>query len=170
MLNYSKNSKLFTTEKKCNFLRVFSTPKFVRIYVFFKKIMGSTRSHPLPPGIFVKMPSPPLARSQPISAWYNEAETIVAPSEFDDWTEKDFDDEIKRLQKRVKELETEKIKKRVDRALVWDDDDDIMNDPDVRKMVENGEHICHMFDGECLACEMDEEVSVLTEEVVANHL
>ena len=153
---------------------MFSTPKFVRIYVFFKKIMGSTRSHPLPPGIFVKMPSPPLARSQPISAWYNEAETIVAPSEFDDWTEKDFDDEIKRLQKRVKELETEKIKKRVDRALVWDDDDDIMNDPDVRKMVENGEHICHMFDGECLACEMDEdedddgEVRVLTEEEVQN--
>jgi hypothetical protein len=32
-----------------------------------------------------------------------------------------------------------------------------MNDPDVRKMVENGEHICHMFDGECLACEMDED-------------
>jgi hypothetical protein len=27
-----------------------------------------------------------------------------------------------------------------------------------------------MFDGECLACEMDEEVSVLTEEVVAIHL
>jgi hypothetical protein len=24
-------------------------------------------------------------------------------------------------------------------------------------MVENGEHICHMFDGECLACEMDED-------------
>ena len=53
--------------------------------------------------------------------------------------------------KRLKELETEKIKKRVDRALVWDDDDDIMNDPDVREMVERGEHICHMFDGECLA-------------------
>jgi hypothetical protein len=97
-------------------------------------------------------------------------EIPATSNEFDDWTEKDFDDEIKRLQKRVKELETEKIKKRVDRALVWDDDDDIMNDPDVRKMVENGEHICHMFDGECLACEMDEEVSVLTEEVVANHL
>ena len=129
---------------------MFSTPKFVRIYVFFKKIMGSTRSHPLP----VEMPA--------------------TSNEFDDWTEKDFDDEIKRLQKRVKELETEKIKKRVDRALVWDDDDDIMNDPDVRKMVENGEHICHMFDGECLACEMDEdedddgEVRVLTEEEVQN--
>ena len=97
-------------------------------------------------------------------------EIPATSNEFDDWTEKDFDDEIKRLQKRVKELETEKIKKRVDRALGWDDDDNIMNDPDVRKMVENGEHICHMFDGECLACEMDEEVSVLTEEVVANHL
>ena len=77
----------------------------------------------------------------------------------------------------VKELETEKIKKRVDRALVWDDDDDIMNDPDVRKMVENGEHICHMFDGECLARvdedeedeeEYDGEVRVLTEEEVLN--
>jgi hypothetical protein len=32
-----------------------------------------------------------------------------------------------------------------------------MNDPDVCKMVENGEHICHMFDGECRACTMDEE-------------
>jgi len=38
-----------------------------------------------------------------------------------------------------------------------EDDDDIMHDPDVRKMVENGEHICHMFDGECLACMMDED-------------
>jgi hypothetical protein len=27
MPNYSKNSKLFTMEKKCNFLRMFSTPK-----------------------------------------------------------------------------------------------------------------------------------------------
>jgi len=38
-----------------------------------------------------------------------------------------------------------------------EDDDDIMHDPDVCKMVENGEHICHMFDGECLACTMDED-------------
>jgi hypothetical protein len=82
--------------------------------------MGSTRSHPLP----VEMPA--------------------TSNEFDDWTEKDFDDEIKRLQKRV---------------------DDIMNDPDVRKMVENGEHICHMFDGECLACEMDEDEDEDEEEV-----
>ncbi len=107
--------------------------------------MGSTRSHPLPPGIFVQMPSPP------------PVEMPATSNEFDDWTEKDFDDEIKRLQKLVKELETEKIKKRVNRALVWDDDDDIMNGPDVCKMVENGEHICHMFDGECRACTMDEE-------------
>ena len=53
-----------------------------------------------------------------------------------------------------------------------EDDDDIMHDPDVREMVERGEHICHMFDGECLACEMDEdeddEVRVLTEEEVQN--
>jgi len=130
---------------------------------FSSKNMGSSRSHPLPPGIFVEMPSPPPTRSQPISA-----------------TNKKLEDEIKRLQKRVKELESEKIKKRVERALVWGDDDNIMHDPDVRKMVENGEHICHMFDGECLACTMDEnedeedeedyddEVRVLTEEEVQN--
>jgi hypothetical protein len=111
--------------------------------------MGSTRSHPLPPGIFVKMPSPPLARSDPSPAWYANAETIDASNEFDNWTEKDFDEEIDRLNKRLKELD--EIKKEEY------DSDDIMNDPDVRKMVENGEHICHMFDGECLACEMDED-------------
>jgi len=32
-----------------------------------------------------------------------------------------------------------------------------MNDPDVREMVENGEHICHMFDAHCQACEDDDE-------------
>ena len=117
--------------------------------------MGSTRSHPLPPG----MPT--------------------TSSEFDGWTDQELVNEINRLTELLKIRETEKIKKRVDRALVWDDDDDIMNDPDVRKMVENGEHICHMFDGECLACEMDEdededeedydgEVRVLTEEEVQN--
>jgi len=125
--------------------------------------MGSSRSHPLPPGIFVEMPSPPPTRSQPISA-----------------TNKKLEDEIKRLQKRVKELEMQR--EVVDRVVAWDDDDDdnIMHDPDVRKMVENGEHICHMFDGECLACTMDEnedeedeedyddEVRVLTEEEVQN--
>jgi len=44
-------------------------------------------------------------------------------------------------------------------------------------MVENGEHICHMFDAPCQACEDDEdedeedyddEVRVLTEEEVEN--
>lgn len=130
---------------------------------FSSKNMGSSRSHPLPPGIFVEMPSPPPTRSQPISA-----------------TNKKLEDEIKRLQKRVKELEMQR--EVVDRVVAWDDDDDdnIMHDPDVRKMVENGEHICHMFDGECLACTMDEnedeedeedyddEVRVLTEEEVQN--
>ena len=127
--------------------------------------MGSTRSHPLPPGIFVKMPSPPLTRSQPISAWYTEAETIDASNEFDNWTEKDFDEEIDRLNKRLREIDSERVHVQ---ATPEDDDDDIMNDPDVREMVENGEHICHMFDGECLACEMDEddEVRVMTEEEV----
>ena len=100
--------------------------------------MGSTRSHPLP----VEMPA--------------------TSNEFEDWTEKDFDEEIDRLNKRLREIDSERVQ--VQETL--EDDDDIMNDPDVRKMVENGEHICHMFDGECLACEMDEEVSVLTEEEV----
>jgi hypothetical protein len=119
--------------------------------------MGSTRSHPLPPG----MPT--------------------TSSEFDGWTDQELVNEINRLTELLKIRETEKIKKRVDRALAWDDDDDIMNDPDVRKMVENGEHICHMFDGECRACqheedeeedddeeEYDGEVRVLTEEEVQN--
>jgi len=138
--------------------------------------MGCSRSHPLPPGIFVEMPSPPLVRSDPPPEWYANAETITTSSAFDEWTDKELDDEISRLQKRVKELETEKITKRVERALVWDDDDDIMHDPDVRKMVENGEHTCHMFDAPCQACEDDEEdeedyddeVRVLTEEEVEN--
>jgi len=114
--------------------------------------MGSTRSHPLPPG----MPA--------------------TSNEFDDWTEKDFDDEIDRLNKRLKELDSERVQVQ---ATPEDDEeydsDDIMNDPDVREMVERGEHICHMFDGECLACEMeeeedeeDDEVRVLTEEEVQN--
>ena len=115
--------------------------------------MGSTRSHPLP----VEMPA--------------------TSNEFEDWTEKDFDEEIDRLNKRLREIDSERVQ--VQETL--EDDDDIMNDPDVRKMVENGEHICHMFDGECLACEMDEEeeeeeeeedydgeVRVLTEEEVQN--
>ena len=100
--------------------------------------MGSTRSHPLPAGIFVEMPA--------------------TSNEFDDWTEKDFDAEIDRLNKRLRELDSERVQVQ---ATPEDDDeydsDDIMNDPDVREMVERGEHICHMFDGECLACEMDED-------------
>ena len=124
--------------------------------------MGPTRSHPLPPGIFVQMPSPP------------PVEMPATSNEFDDWTEKDFDDEIDRLNKRLKELDSERVQVQ---ATPEDDDeydsDDIMNDPDVREMVERGEHICHMFDGECLACEMEEEdydgeVRVLTEEEVQN--
>ena len=96
--------------------------------------MGSTRSHPLPPGIFV---------------------------EIDDWTEEDFDNEIKRLRERIKELKSQKVT-RVDYEEVVldppdDDDDDIMHDPDVREMVENGEHTCHMFDAPCQACEDDDE-------------
>ena len=110
--------------------------------------------HPLPAGIFVEMPA--------------------TSNEFDDWTEKDFSDEIDRLNKRLREIDSERVQVQ---PTPEDDDeydsDDIMNDPDVRKMVERGEHICHMFDGECLACEMEEEdydgeVRVLTEEEVQN--
>ena len=72
-----------------------------------------------------------------------------SPDEFDNWTEGDFDNEIKRLRERIRELEAKKVK--------CDDDDDIMHDPDVREMVENGEHTCHMFDAPCQACEDDEE-------------
>ena len=97
--------------------------------------------HPLPTGIFVEM-----------------------SNEFDDWTEEDFDREIKRLRQRVKELEAKKVT-RVDYEEVVldppddddDDDDDIMHDHDVREMVENGEHICHMFDAPCQACQEDED-------------
>lgn len=100
--------------------------------------MGSTRSHPLPTGIFVEMKPP--------------------SSEFDGWTEADFENEIKRLQERIRELEAKKVT-RVDyeEVVLDDDDDDIMNDPDIREMVENGEHICHMFDAHCQACEDDED-------------
>ena len=105
--------------------------------------MGSTRSHPLPTGIFVEMKPP--------------------SSEFDDWTGEDFENEIKRLRERIRELEAKKVK-------CDDDDDDIMNDPDIQEMVENGEHTCHMFDAHCQACEDDEddEVRVMTEEEVLN--
>lgn len=98
--------------------------------------------HPLPTGIFV---------------------------EFDDWTEEDFDREIRRLQERVRELESQKVTRVDYEEVVLDppeddddeDDDDIMNDPDIREMVENGEHICHMFDAHCQACEKDEEDQVI---------
>jgi hypothetical protein len=102
--------------------------------------MGSSRSHPLPPGIFVEMKPP--------------------PDEYENWTEKDFDDEIRRLKNRVKELKKLKKPKTLVPIQETDedeDDDDIMHDPDVREMVENGEHTCHMFDAPCQACEDDEE-------------
>ena len=38
-----------------------------------------------------------------------------------------------------------------------EDDDDIMNDPDIQEMVKNGEHTCHMFDAPCQACEDEED-------------
>ena len=110
--------------------------------------MGPTRSHPLPPGIFVEMPSPPLARSDPPPEWYTNAETIDASNEFNGWTDEDIDALISRLQKRVRELESEKAQLKATCEY----------DSGVRKMVENGEHTCHMFDAECQACEDEEEV------------
>ena len=114
--------------------------------------MGSTRSHPLPTGIFVEMKPP--------------------SSEFDDWTGEDFENEIKRLRERIRELESKKVIRVDYEEVVLDpsDDDDIMNDPDIQEMVENGEHTCHMFDAHCQACEDDEddEVRVMTEEEVLN--
>ena len=93
--------------------------------------------HPLPTGIFVEM-----------------------SNEFDDWTEDDFDKEIRRLKMRVKELrklQKPKTLVPIEEFEEDDDEDDIMNDPDVREMVENGEHTCHMFDAHCQACEDDED-------------
>src|SRR6056300_1606724 len=97
--------------------------------------------HPLPTGIFMEMPP----------------------------TNEELIEEIKRLRQRVKELESQKVT-RVDYEEVVldppdDDDDDIMHDPDVREMVENGEHTCHMFDAPCQACEDDEEEEDEDEEV-----
>jgi hypothetical protein len=114
--------------------------------------MGSTRSHPLPTGIFVEMKPP--------------------SNEFDDWTGEDFENEIKRLRERIRELESKKVIRVDYEEVVLDppDDDDIMNDPDIQEMVENGEHTCHMFDAHCQACEDDEddEVRVMSQEEVEN--
>ena len=70
--------------------------------------MGSTRSHPLPPGIFVEMKP--------------------SPDEFDDWTEEDFDNEIKRLQKRIRELEAKKVVRKEDEVRVMSQEE-VENDP-----------------------------------------
>jgi len=109
--------------------------------------------HPLPSGIFVEMKP--------------------SPDEFDNWTEEDFNNEIRRLRECIKELESKKVT-RVDYEEVVldppdDDDDDIMHDPDVREMVENGEHTCHMFDAPCQACEDDEEEEE-TEDAAIRHV
>ena len=93
-------------------------------------------------------------------------------NEFNDWTEVDFENEIKGLRERIRELEAKKVT-RVDYEEVVlddDDDDDIMNDPDIQEMVKNGEHTCHMFDAHCQACEDDEDdqFRVMIEEEVLN--
>jgi len=96
-------------------------------------------------------------------------------NEFDDWTEVDFENEIKRLRERIRELEAKKVAcVDYEEVVLDDDDDDIMNDPDIQEMVENGEHTCHMFDAHCQACEddeddQDEQVRVMIEEEVLNN-
>ena len=97
----------------------------------------------LPEGIFVEMP----------------ANFLDPDTEFENWSIKDMDDEIDRLNKRIREIESERAQVLGTTVLDEDeyDSDDVMNDPDVREIVERGGHICHMFDGECLACTMDEE-------------
>jgi hypothetical protein len=75
--------------------------------------MGSTRSHPLPTGIFVEMKPP--------------------SSEFDDWTGEDFENEIKRLRERIRELESKKVARKEDE----DDEvrvmteEEVLNDPEL---------------------------------------
>ena len=91
--------------------------------------------------------------------------------EFDDWTEVGFENEIKRLRERIRELEAKKVTRAdYEEVVLDDDDDDIMNDPDIQEMVENGEHTCHLFDAHCQACEDDEDdqVRVMIEEEVLN--
>ena len=68
-------------------------------------------------------------------------ETLTIPPE----TKKDEFGSMPDLRGPVPEIESD------------EDDDDIMHDPDIQEMVENGEHTCHMFDAPCQACEDDEE-------------
>tara|TARA_Y100000389_G_C17194214_1_gene380387 strand:- start:239 stop:532 length:294 start_codon:yes stop_codon:yes gene_type:complete len=95
--------------------------------------------HPLPTGIFTEMLN-------------------SSSDKYDNWTEEDFHNEIIKLRERIKELESQKVE-RIDyeEVILEEDDDDIMYDPDIRDMVENGEHTCHMFDAHCQACEDDED-------------
>ena len=116
--------------------------------------MGSSRSHPLPEGIFVEMESPLYKYVVSLPGDFLDPDT-----EFENWSIKDLDDEIDRLNKRIGEIESERVQVLGTTGLDEDeyDSDDVMNDPDVRDIVERGGHICHIFDGECLACTMDEE-------------
>ena len=68
-------------------------------------------------------------------------ETLTIPPE----TKKDEFGSMPDLRGPVPEIESD------------EDDDDIMHDPDIQEMVENGEHTCHMFDAPCQACEDDED-------------
>ena len=73
----------------------------------------------------------------------------MSSNDLDKLSIQDLKNEIERLRERVDEIERLREKS--------EDDDDIMNDPDVHDIVDNGDHICHMFDGECIACEEDED-------------
>ena len=83
--------------------------------------MGSTRSHPLPPGIFVKMSS--------------------SSSEFDGWTDRELVSEINRLRELLKiHDESKRLREtRVDYETVVlgdDDDDEDDEDEEVRVLTE----------------------------------
>ena len=88
--------------------------------------MGSTRSHPLPPGIFVQMPSPPLTRSQP----------IVAPSEFDGWTDRELVSEINRLRELLKIHDECKKKQEMCVEVRVMTEEEVQNDPEMTAQVE----------------------------------
>ena len=71
--------------------------------------------HPLPPGIFVEMKP--------------------SPDEFDNWTEEDFDREIKRLRERVRELKSQKVTRVDYEEVVLDPPDD--DDDDIEEIIDD---------------------------------
>ena len=82
-----------------------------------RPIFQENMEHPLPPGIFVEMKP--------------------SPNEFDDWTEEDFDNEIRRLRERIKELESQKVAREE-----HDDDDDEEEETMIEHVDKLRAHFC----------------------------